>query len=98
MRTRDLSVLGPRGTIHLAWPRATDEPVTVGPVDFVPFCVKLWDVESAGVAMRHLVGLGTAVIALQNGIDAGERLIPILSKEAVMGGAACSPPTGRSSR
>lgn len=88
MRTRGLSVLGPRGTIHLTSPQATDEPVTVGPVDFVLFCVKLWDVESAGVAIRQLVGPDTAVIPLQNGIDASERLIPILGKEAVMGGAA----------
>jgi 2-dehydropantoate 2-reductase len=54
----------------------------------VLFCVKLWDVESAGAAIRPLVGLDTAVIPLQNGIDASERLIPILGKEPVMGGVA----------
>ena len=52
------------------------------------FCVKLWDVESAGAAIRPLVGPDTAVIPLQNGIDASERLVPILGKEAVMGGVA----------
>jgi 2-dehydropantoate 2-reductase len=52
------------------------------------FCVKLWDVESAGAAVRPLVGPTTAVIPLQNGIDASERLIPILGKDAVMGGVA----------
>jgi len=57
-------------------------------VDFVLFCVKLWDVESAGAAIRPIVGPNTAVIPLQNGIDASERLIPILGKEAVMGGVA----------
>jgi 2-dehydropantoate 2-reductase len=34
------------------------------------------------------VGSNTAVIPLQNGIDASDRLIPILGKEAVMGGVA----------
>jgi ketopantoate reductase len=34
------------------------------------------------------VGPTTAVIPLQNGIDASERLIPILGKDAVMGGVA----------
>jgi len=54
----------------------------------VLFCVKLWDVESAGEHIKPLVGPDTAVIPLQNGIDAHERLIPILGKHAVMGGVA----------
>jgi 2-dehydropantoate 2-reductase len=28
--------------------KATDNPADIGPVDIVLFCVKLWDVESAG--------------------------------------------------
>jgi 2-dehydropantoate 2-reductase len=54
----------------------------------VLFCVKLWDVENAGEHIKPLVGPSTAVIPLQNGIDAPERLIPILGKQAVMGGVA----------
>jgi len=88
MRARGLSVLGPRGDVHLSPVQATDDPAGIGPVDVVLFCVKLWDVESAGAAIRALVGPDTAVIPLQNGIDASERLIPILGKEAVMGGVA----------
>src|SRR6266403_1659857 len=42
----------------------------------------------AGGAVKPLVGPGTAVIPLQNGIDAAERLIPILGAGAVMGGVA----------
>ena len=52
MRTLGLKVLGPRGDVHLVPTQATDEPATIGPVDFVLFCVKLWDVESAGAAIR----------------------------------------------
>ena len=88
MRERGLNVLGPRGDIHLQPTKATDDPATIGAVDVVLFCVKLWDVESAGAAIRPLVGRTTAVIPLQNGIDASERLIPILGKDAVMGGVA----------
>jgi 2-dehydropantoate 2-reductase len=88
MRERGLSVLGPRGDIHLQPTKATDDPASIGKVDVVLFCVKLWDVESAGAAIRPLVGKTTAVIPLQNGIDASERLIPILGKDAVMGGVA----------
>jgi 2-dehydropantoate 2-reductase len=88
MRTSGLRVLGPRGDVHLSPTQATDEPASIGTVDLVLFCVKLWDVESAGAAIRPLVGPNTAVIPLQNGIDASERLIPILGKDAVMGGVA----------
>jgi 2-dehydropantoate 2-reductase len=88
MRTRGLKVLSPRGDVHLSPVQATDDPAGIGPVDVVVFCVKLWDVESAGAAIRPLVGPGTAVIPLQNGIDASERLIPILGKDVVMGGVA----------
>ena len=51
-------------------------------------CVKLWDVEAAGEAIRPIVGPQTAVIPQQNGVDAHERLIPILGRKAVMGGTA----------
>jgi 2-dehydropantoate 2-reductase len=88
MRENGLKVLGPRGDIHLQPTKATDDPAAIGPVDVVLFCVKLWDVESAGAAIKPLVGPQTAVIPLQNGIDASERLIPILGKDAVMGGVA----------
>src|SRR5215475_14332049 len=88
MRERGLKVLGPRGDVHLDPVQATDDPASIGPVDYVLFCVKLWDVESAGAAIRPLVGPNTAVIPLQNGIDASERLAPILGKDAVMGGVA----------
>jgi 2-dehydropantoate 2-reductase len=88
MRARGLTVLSPRGDIHLDPVQATDDPAGIGPVDYVLFCVKLWDVESAGAAIRPLVGSETAVIPLQNGIDASERLIPILGHDAVMGGVA----------
>jgi 2-dehydropantoate 2-reductase len=88
MRERGLKVLGPRGDMHLQPTKATDDPAAIGPVDIVVFCVKLWDVESAGAAIRPIVGKTAGVIPLQNGIDASERLIPILGKDAVMGGVA----------
>ena len=56
--------------MHLSPVKATDDPASIGQVDVVLFCVKLWDVESAGAAIRPLVGPNTAVIPLQNGIDA----------------------------
>jgi 2-dehydropantoate 2-reductase len=88
MRERGLKIEGDRGEMHISPAQATDDPAGIGPVDIVLFCVKLWDVESAGAAIRPLVGPKTAVIPLQNGVDAHERLIPVLGREAVMGGTA----------
>ena len=48
MRASGLRVESPRGDTHLAPTQATDDPAAIGPVDVVLFCVKLWDVESAG--------------------------------------------------
>ena len=88
MKSQGLKVESPRGNTHLVPTQATDDPATVGPVDIVLFCVKLWDVESAGRHIKPMVGPVTAVIPLQNGIDASERLVPILGARAVMGGVA----------
>jgi 2-dehydropantoate 2-reductase len=88
MQTNGLRIESPRGNATVAPTQATDDPATIGPVDFVLFCVKLWDVETAGAAIKPLVGPTTAVIPLQNGVDASERLIPILGSAAVMGGVA----------
>jgi 2-dehydropantoate 2-reductase len=88
MKSAGLKVQSPRGDTHLVPAQATDNPADIGKVDIVLFCVKLWDVESAGQHINPLIGADTAVIPLQNGIDAAERLIPILGKSAVMGGVA----------
>src|SRR6201746_1413369 len=86
MRDNGLRIEGGRGEPRIKPAQATDDPTSMGPVDFVLFCVKLWDVETAGAAIKPLVGPTTAVIPLQNGIDSAERLIPILGAQAVMGG------------
>jgi 2-dehydropantoate 2-reductase len=88
MRTNGLRITGGRGETHVMPTQATDDPAEIGPADVVLFCVKLWDVESAGERIRPIIGPGTAVIPLQNGIDAADRLIPILGAGAVMGGVA----------
>ena len=50
MKRDGLKVQSPRGDTHLVPTQATDDPAEIGPVDIVLFCVKLWDVESAGEA------------------------------------------------
>ncbi len=88
MRTDGLRIASARGDTHLVPTQASDDPAAIGRADVVLFCVKLWDVESAGERIRPIIGPGTAVIPLQNGIDASDRLIPVLGAGAVMGGVA----------
>lgn len=86
MRDSGLRIEGDRGETHVFPTQATDDASAIGRVDVVLFAVKLWDIESAGTQIRPLMGPETAVIPLQNGIDASERLDPILGAEHVLGG------------
>ena len=86
MREHGLRVEGDRGETLIQPVKATDDPASLSPVDIVLFCVKLWDVESAGEQIKPLIGPHTGVIPLQNGIDSGDRLLPILGAAHVMGG------------
>ena len=88
MQANGLKIEGDRGETVLDTVQATDDPASIGIVDYAIFCVKLWDVESAGAAIKPMVGPQTAVIPQQNGVDAHERLVPILGRDAVMAGTA----------
>ena len=66
IRDRGLRIEGGRGETLIAPAQATDDPASIPPVDFVLFCVKLWDVETAGAAIKPLIGPTTAVIEVKN--------------------------------
>jgi len=68
--------------------KASDDPKSVGPVDYVLFCVKMYDVESAAALVKPLVGPNTTVVTTQNGVDTWERIAPILGEQHIMGGVA----------
>lgn len=68
--------------------QATDDPSDVGVADAVIIAVKLWDTEAAGRAVMAMVGPGTLVISLQNGIAAEDILAPIVGVDRLAGGAA----------
>jgi 2-dehydropantoate 2-reductase len=87
IRRDGLKVESALGDLHLKNANVTDDPKQIGPVDLVLFAVKLWDTEKAGEMARPLIGPGTRVITLQNGVDSVERLAPILGHEAVAGGS-----------
>lgn len=88
MKEKGLRIQGGRGEAHLFPVQATDDPSSVGVADVMLYCVKLWDLEKSAHEVKSIVGPNTAVIPLQNGVDAAERLAPIFGKDNVMGGVA----------
>jgi len=87
IRAEGLCIEGDRGARRVHPALATDEPAAAGPVDLLLVCVKQWDVEAAGAAARPMLGPETVAIPVQNGIDAAERLAPILGAGRVMPGS-----------
>jgi 2-dehydropantoate 2-reductase len=68
LRERGLRVRSVKGDFEVPAP-ATDDPADVGPCDFVLFCVKTFDTETAAARLGPLVGESTAVVSLQNGAE-----------------------------
>ena len=85
MKKNGLKIEEPEAAFVIDPIQATSDPRDIGPVDFVIFCVKLWDTEAAGEQCRDLVGPDTAVLSMQNGVDAEPILSGILGSQHVMG-------------
>src|SRR5262245_20013705 len=88
MRERGLAIEGGPAPLHLPKVNVTDDPRTIGPVDMVMFCVKLWDTESAARQLLPIMTPGTGVISFQNGVQKDDMLRPIFGDQALMGGVA----------
>ena len=68
--------------------RATDDWTSLEAPDHVLVTVKSYDTDQVAQALLGVVGPGTAVVSLQNGVDNEERLAAVLGEERVVGGAA----------
>jgi 2-dehydropantoate 2-reductase len=87
LRGHGLRVRSIKGDFAVAVP-ATDDPADIGPCDYVLFCVKSFDTEAAAARLGPLLGDGTAVVSLQNGVDNEEKLARVVGDHHVMGGVA----------
>ncbi len=65
---------------------ATDDPRTIGVVDFVLVCVKLWDTDEALDQIRPLAGPDTTIISFQNGVLNDDNLRAKFPAAQIMGG------------
>ena len=86
MREYGLRVESVHGDFTVAPVQATDDPAAIGPVDTVIFATKTYQLDAAAQAMRPLIGPGTTVLPLHNGVDAAERTATIVGHAHVLGG------------
>jgi len=86
LREGGLRIASPRGDFHLQRVNATDDPAEIGPVDLVFFTVKLWSTDEAAARLGPLIGPDTAVLSLQNGVEANDALARSVGREHLMGG------------
>jgi 2-dehydropantoate 2-reductase len=87
IRERGLKVQSVKGDFTAVVP-ATGDAAEIGRCDVVLFCVKSYDTESAAARLGPLIGVDTAVVSLQNGIDNEDKLAAAVGAGHVIGGAA----------
>jgi 2-dehydropantoate 2-reductase len=85
MRQDGLRIVGPE-PLHVPRVAATDDAGSIGTVDLVMLCVKLWDTDAALEQVRPLVGEHTAIISFQNGVLKDQALLAAYGAGRVMGG------------
>lgn len=66
--------------------KATDSPQSIGTVDVVIFATKAWQLDSAIEQMKPLVGEGTMILPLLNGMEHMDTLLAAFGREHVLGG------------
>ena len=88
LRDRGLEIESSLGDLRLADVSATDDPSSSGTFDAVIVAVKAWQVPEAAAGLAPLLGPGTLVLPLQNGVEAADQLAAALGEENVLG-AVC---------
>jgi len=87
IRANGLRLEGASGsrTVRL---HATTDPADVGECELVVIATKAMDVEAAAASARPLLGPGTLVLPIQNGLGSADRVAAILGDERVAVGVA----------
>lgn len=88
LRATGLTLDSVDGDLYLPQVQATDDPATIGPVDVVLVCVKSTQIENMAPSLVPLIGPRTAVIPLQNGVEASAMLAGVLGDAHVLEGLA----------
>ncbi len=88
LREHGLVIDSVDGNVRLPSITVTDDPSTIGVVDLVIVAVKATQVAAVATSLRPLIGEHTAVIPMQNGVEAGVHLAAALGSGHVLEGVA----------
>ena len=88
MQANGLTLETPKGTLEVKQARFVSDPAEVGECDVVLFAVKAYDIEAAAAPLKPLVGAGSTVISVLNGVDHQDRIGAVLGSANVIGGLA----------
>lgn len=83
-----LTLMAPDGQESVVPVPAVAEPIDLGVADAVLICVKTWQLPEALAGMAPLVGPQTALVTLQNGVDAPHQVAEAWGQQAVLPGLA----------
>ncbi len=86
LRRKGLRVTSGSGDWSVPEPRASDDPEEIGEVDFVLLCVKTSQLPAAIDALGPMVGENTAVVTVQNGVEAPEQVAAGIGRDRVLPG------------
>jgi 2-dehydropantoate 2-reductase len=87
IRHRGLEIRSPLGDF-VARAAAEEDTARVGRVDCVVLATKAYDNGSALPKLQPMIGRGTTVLTLQNGVDSVDECAAAVGPEAVIGGSA----------
>ena len=80
-----LEITAPDGRLIQASPRVVTDPAQISePVDWVLIATKAYDVAGAATWLAPLVGPGTHVAVLQNGVEHVERFSPYVAADRIL--------------
>jgi len=85
MRRTGLRIESPAGDAEIPV-TATGTPEDIGPADLVVVCTKTWQLPAALEATTAMMGPGTVVFGLQNGVEAASELAATVGADHVLGG------------
>jgi 2-dehydropantoate 2-reductase len=86
LRRDGLAVESYRGDLRVRDALFTDDPVQVGAVDLILFCVKSYDTEPVAQSLGPMMGPETIILSLQNGVDNPDRIARLWSHHPVLAG------------
>lgn len=86
MRKSGLRVFSIEGDFTLPEFQAIDDPAAIGPVDVVLLAVKTWQVKEAAERLAPLLRPESAVLTLQNGVEAPDEVARVCGREHVIAG------------